>query len=94
MEYRQIGRGGPRISVLGVGSYLTLGMKTDEDASRAIVRQAYEAGINFFDTANAYNKGAAEEVLGRCLAELPRSDLFVITKVWAPMGTGPNDRGL
>ncbi len=94
MEYRQIGQWGPRVSVLGVGSYLTLGMKTDEAGSRAIVRQAYEAGINFFDTANAYNKGAAEEVLGRCLAELPRSDLFVITKVWAPMGSGPNDRGL
>ena len=94
MEYRQIGQWGPRVSVFGVGTFLTIGMKTDEAASRAIVRQAREAGINYFDTANAYNRGAAEEVLGRCLAEFPRSDLFVLTKVWAPMGQGPNDRGL
>jgi aryl-alcohol dehydrogenase-like predicted oxidoreductase len=94
MEYRQLGQWGPRVSVLGVGSYLTIGMKTDESASRAIVQQAYAAGINFFDTANAYNHGAAEEVLGRCLAEFPRSALFVLTKVFAPMGSGPNDHGL
>ena len=94
MEYRQIGRWGPRVSVLGVGSYLTIGMKTGEQDSRAIVRRAFDGGINFFDTANAYNRGAAEEVLGRCLADLPRAELFVETKVWAPMGTGANDRGL
>ena len=94
MEYRQLGQWGPRVSVLGVGSYLTIGMKTDEAGSRAIVERAYAAGINFFDTANAYNHGAAEEVLGRCLAGLPRSGLFVLTKVWAPMGDGPNERGL
>ncbi|MCC7358484.1 MAG: aldo/keto reductase family protein [Anaerolineales bacterium] len=94
MEYRQLGQWGPKVSVLGVGSYLTLGLKTNEAESRAIVRRAFEAGVNFFDTANAYNRGGAEEVLGRCLAEFPRSDYVLITKVWAPMGPGPNDRGL
>ena len=94
MEYRQVGQWGPRVSVLGVGSYLTIGMKTGEQDSRAIVRRAFDSGINFFDTANAYNRGAAEEVLGRCLADLPRPELFVLTKVWAPMGAGTNDRGL
>jgi aryl-alcohol dehydrogenase-like predicted oxidoreductase len=94
MEYRQLGKWGPRVSALGVGSYLTIGFKTDEESSKAIVRLAYENGINFFDTANAYHHGAAEEVLGRCLAEFPRSSLFVLTKAWAPMGPGPNDRGL
>ncbi len=94
MDYRSLGQWGPRVSVLSVGSYLTIGMKTDEAASRAIVRRAVEAGVNYFDTANAYNGGQAEEVLGRCLAEHPRSALFVLTKVWAPMGPGPNDRGL
>jgi aryl-alcohol dehydrogenase-like predicted oxidoreductase len=94
MEYRQLGHWGPRVSVFSVGSYLTLGMKTGEDESRQIVRRAIEAGINYFDTANAYNRGQAEEVLGRCLREHPRSDLFVLTKVWAPIGPGPNDRGL
>ena len=94
MRYRQLGKWGVRVSVLGVGSYLTIGFKTDEETSRAIVRLAYERGINYFDTANAYNNGKAEETLGRCLAEFPRSSLFVLTKVFAPMGSGPNDRGL
>ncbi len=94
MEYRQLGHWGPRVSALSVGSYLTLGMKTGDDDTFAIVRQAYEAGINYFDTANAYNRGAAEEVLGRALAQFPRSGVFVLTKVWAPMGPGTNDRGL
>jgi aryl-alcohol dehydrogenase-like predicted oxidoreductase len=94
MRYRQLGKWGVRVSVLGVGSYLTIGFKTDEETSRAIVRLAYERGINYFDTANAYNNGKAEETLGRCLAEFPRSSLFVLTKVFAPMGSGPNDCGL
>lgn len=94
MEYRQLGRWGARLSVLGLGSYLTIGYKVDEETSRRMVRVAYEAGVNFFDTANAYNTGGAEEVLGRCLADYPRSSLFVLTKVYAPMGEGPNDRGL
>jgi len=55
---------------------------------------AYENGINFFDTANAYHKGEAEKVLGKYLKAYSRSSLAVLSKVWAPMGTGPNDRGL
>ncbi len=94
MEYRQLGRWGPRVSVLGLGSYLTLGEKTDLATARQMVRQAYEAGINFFDTANGYAAGRAEEVLGACLADLPRSGVFVITKVFVPVGLGPNERGL
>jgi len=94
MLYRQLGKWGARLSVLGIGSYLTIGFKTDEPTSREIVRLAIERGINFFDTANAYNHGRAEEVLGRCLREHPRSSLFILTKVWAPMGEGPNDCGL
>ena len=94
MEYRQLGKWGINVSALGLGSYLTIGMTCDDDTSRQMVRAAYEAGINYFDTANAYNKGQAEHVLGKCLAEFPRSDLVVLTKVFAPMGDGPNDRGL
>ncbi|MBC7234460.1 MAG: aldo/keto reductase family protein [Chloroflexi bacterium] len=94
MEYRQLGKWGARLSVLGLGSYLTIGYKVDEDTSRRMVRTAYEHGINFFDTANAYHRGEAEKVLGRCLGEYPRSSFFLITKVFAPMGDGPNDRGL
>lgn len=94
MRYRQLGKWGARLSILGLGSYLTIGFKVDEDASREMVRVAYEKGINFFDTANAYNRGQAEIALGRCLKDYERSSLFVLTKVFAPMGEGPNDRGL
>ena len=94
MEYRHVGEWGLRISVLGLGSYLTIGFKAEAEASRDMVLRGYEGGINFFDTANAYNLGKAEEALGTYLAELPRSSLVVLTKVWAPMGEGPNDRGL
>ena len=94
MEYRQMGKWGVRLSCLGLGSYLTIGFKCDEKTSRETIRVAYDHGVNFFDTANAYHKGEAERVLGKCLAEYPRSSLVVLTKVWAPMGPGPNDRGL
>jgi len=94
MQYRQLGKWGVRVGSLGLGSYLTIGFTCDEKTSRDMVRVAYENGINYFDTANAYNAGEAERVLGRCLADFPRSDLVVLTKVWAPMGKGPNDRGL
>ena len=94
MEYRQLGKWGARISSLGLGSYLTIGFTSDEKTSREMVRKAYDAGINYFDTANAYARGDGEIMLGKCLADLPRSDVFVLTKVWAPMGDGPNDRGL
>ncbi len=73
MEYRQMGRSGLRLSVLGLGSYLTIGYKCDEETSRAMVRAAYEGGINFFDSANAYNTGEGERALGKCLKDYPRS---------------------
>ena len=94
MEYRQLGKWGTKVSSLGLGSYLTIGMTCNDDTSRDMVRAAYDAGINYFDTANAYNRGEGEIALGKQLAEFPRSDLVVLTKVWAPMGDGPNDRGL
>lgn len=94
MEYRPLGQWGVRVSALGLGSYLTVGYTCDDATSRRLIHTAYEQGVNYFDTANAYNNGEAEKTLGECLAELPRSELVVLTKVWAPMGTGPNDRGL
>ena len=94
MEYRQLGKWGAKVSSLGLGSYLTIGFTCDDETSRKMVRAAYDAGINYFDTANAYNHGEGEKALGKHLADYPRSDLFVLTKVWAPMGEGPNDRGL
>lgn len=94
MQYRKMGKHGVRLSTVGLGSYLTIGFKLDEKMSRETVKAAYDAGINFFDTANAYMTGAAETMLGKCLADYPRSSLFVLTKVFSPMGPGPNDKGL
>lgn len=94
MEYRPLGKWGVKVSSLGLGSYLTIGFTCDEATSREMVRLAYDNGINYFDTANAYARGDGERTLGRCLADFRRADLVVLTKVWAPMGDGPNDRGL
>jgi voltage-dependent potassium channel beta subunit len=94
MRYRTLGKSGVKLSVIGLGSYLTYGYKVNDETARRCVHAALDAGVNFFDTANAYNRGGAEEALGRILAETPRESYVLATKVWAPMGPGPNDRGL
>jgi aryl-alcohol dehydrogenase (NADP+) len=67
----------------------------DEEESRPFIRRALDLGINFFDTADMYSRGKSEEVLGRALRDFGRRDqLVVATKVYFPMGDGPNDRGL
>lgn len=94
MHYRKVGKWGVKISAIGLGSYLTVGYKINDEASRATVLRAYEGGVNFFDTADAYNKGAAEEALGEIFSDISRHTLFLLTKCWAPMSGEVNDRGL
>lgn len=94
MIYRQLGRHGLRVSVLGLGTHMNLGDRCDAAASRELVHTALDAGINLFDTANAYQDGDAERMLGACLAGQPRSSFVVLTKAGAAIGPGPNDRGL
>ncbi|MED4227166.1 aldo/keto reductase family protein [Neobacillus cucumis] len=94
MKYRKLGNSGLKVSEIGLGSWLTYGTAVEKDQSTACIHKAYEQGINFFDTANAYNKGAAEVVLGEALKEYPRSSYVLATKVYFSMGKGPNDRGL
>jgi len=94
MEYRCLGKWGVKVSCLGLGTYLTIGFTSDERTSRAMVKTAYENGVNYFDTANVYARGDAERALGKCLADYARSELVILSKVWAPMGDGPNDCGL
>nr|WP_263323285.1 aldo/keto reductase family protein [Neobacillus sp. Marseille-Q6967] len=94
MKYRNLGKSGLKVSELGLGSWLTYGTAVEKESSKACIHKAYELGINFFDTANAYNKGAAEIVLGEALKEYPRSSYVLATKVYFGMGKGPNDRGL
>ncbi len=94
MQYRPLGKWGAKLSAVGLGSYLTIGFKLDEEQSWETVKTAYDLGINFFDTADAYNLGEGERVIGKCLRQFPRHTYFLITKVHAPMGPEPNNRGL
>lgn len=102
MHYTKLGATGLDVSRLCLGC-MTFGIPDrgnhawtlDEAASRPILRQAIEAGINFFDTANVYSDGTSEEIVGRALKEYARRDEVVIaTKVHGRMRPGPNGAGL
>lgn len=94
MQYRHLGRAGVRVSAISLGSWLTYGNAVQEDTAIACVNRAYDLGVNFFDTANVYARGRAEEVVGRALRAYSRDSYVLATKVYFPMGDGPNDRGL
>lgn len=94
MRYRRLGKAGVRVSEIGLGNWLTHGGGIAEDAGRACIRRAWELGINFFDTADIYRKGAAEEFLGPELRQFRRQDIVLATKVFWPMSDNVNDRGL
>lgn len=94
MEYRQLGKQGLRVSEVCLGSWLTYGGATEADTARTCIERAYDLGINFFDTANVYAGGEAEKVVGQVLRQYPRESYVLATKVYFPMGQGPNDRGL
>ena len=94
MKYRKLGRYGLRVSELSVGSWISCDDLSALEKSAAIIRKAYECGINFFDTADAYSEGRAEIILGHALRDYPRDSYVLATKVFWPTGTGPNDRGL
>ncbi|NLY91620.1 MAG: aldo/keto reductase [Firmicutes bacterium] len=94
MEYRQLGKSGLRVSAIALGSWLTYGVSVEKERSLTCIKKAYELGVNFFDTANVYGRGAAETVMGEALQPYPRESYVLATKVYFPMGDGPNDRGL
>jgi voltage-dependent potassium channel beta subunit len=94
MQYRRLGRAGVRVSSIALGSWLTYGNSVAEGAAIQCIHKAYDIGVNFFDTANVYNQGAAEKVVGRALKDFSRDSFVLATKVYFPMGEGPNDRGL
>jgi aryl-alcohol dehydrogenase-like predicted oxidoreductase len=94
MEFRHLGRSGLKISEIAYGNWITHGSQVEEDQAVACVRAALDAGITTFDTADVYAEGRAESVLGRALAGQRREGLEIFTKVFWPVGPGPNDRGL
>ena len=91
MEYRLLGRTGVRVSQLCFGT-MSFGGDADEATSASLYASVRDAGINFFDTANEYNKGRSEEILGR-LAKGHREDLVIATKCFNPTGPDVNARG-
>jgi voltage-dependent potassium channel beta subunit len=93
MKYRNLGASGLKVSEISLGSWLTYGGVVDDNSAERCIHRAYELGVNFFDTANAYNRGAAEIVLGKALQGFRRDSLVIATKVFFPMGEGPNDKG-
>jgi len=99
MEFIRLGSTGLKVSRICLGC-MSFGSEFDwmipEDQSFAIVRKALDLGINFFDTADVYSRGESERILGRALQhfEARREDVIIATKVYQPVGPGPNDRGL
>ena len=94
MKYRRLGNSGLKVSEISLGSWLTYGGYVDKKQAISAIDKAYELGINFFDTANIYMNGEAERIVGEALGKYPRESYVLATKVWGPMGEGPNDRGL
>ncbi len=102
MEYRNLGRTGLKVSPLCLGS-MQFGWTANEELSFEILNAAYQAGINFIDTADIYSKwvegnpgGVAEKIIGNWMQKfsIPRHQVVIATKVRGQMGAGPNDEGL
>jgi aryl-alcohol dehydrogenase-like predicted oxidoreductase len=94
MNHRHLGNSGLKVSEFALGSWTTLGGSVDEAASARIVHRAFELGVNFFDTADVYVRGAAERALGAAIRELPREQIVVATKVMGRVWDGPLGAGL
>ena len=95
MEYRNLGKSGLKVSALSYGAWVTFGPQMNESIAADCMHRAYDAGVNFFDNAEVYADGVAEEIMGAVLAKTgwDRSSYIVSTKIfWG--GEGPNQRGL
>jgi voltage-dependent potassium channel beta subunit len=95
MEYRRLGRSGLKVSRIALGGWTTFGGSvTDEALAESIIEKAIEGGVNFFDQADIYAKGASETLMGKFLKKYNRNNLVVSSKCYWPMTEDPNDRGL
>jgi aryl-alcohol dehydrogenase-like predicted oxidoreductase len=94
MQYRNLGRSGLKVSVVGLGSWLTFGNTVDAAGTSRLVRAAFDRGVNLFDTADVYARGDGERALGAAIRGLPRHRLVLASKCFFPMSEDCNDRGL
>jgi aryl-alcohol dehydrogenase-like predicted oxidoreductase len=94
MRYRTLGSSDLEVSEVSLGSWLTFAGGVAFEQTRACTEAAFAAGINFFDTANVYGRGAAESAWGEILSSRARDSYVLATKVWGQMSDDPEDRGL
>jgi aryl-alcohol dehydrogenase-like predicted oxidoreductase len=94
MRYRRLGSSDLEVSEISLGSWLTFAGGVGFEQTRSCTEAAFEAGVNFFDTANVYGRGAAESAWGEILSGRPRDSYVLATKVWGQMSDDPADRGL
>ena len=95
MQYRRLGNAGLKVSAVSLGGWINFGeQKMGNDTAEAIIKTAYEAGVNFYDLADIYARGAAETQMGRVLKQYPRHTLVISSKVFWEMSDEVNDRGL
>jgi len=92
MQYNYLGKTGLQVSEVCLGT-MTFGNEADEDMSRQLMGRALDRGINFFDSAHNYNKGATEEIVGRWLPP-HRQEIILTSKIFFPAGGGMNDQGI
>ena len=94
MKYRNLGRSGLQVSEISLGSWTSYGGSLAQGDTSQIVQRAFELGVNLFDTADVYIRGAAETALGAAIRELPREQLVIATKCMGRVWDGPLGRGL
>ena len=89
-----MGLSGLKVSELSLGSWVTFGVQLDQQRATGIIHAAYKQGINYFDNADVYDLGQAEILMGQAIADLPRHELVISSKVFWPTQKSPNDWGL
>ena len=94
MNYRKMGGTGLKLSEISLGAWVTFGDQIDQEIATNLIHHAYDQGVNFFDNADVYANGKAEEVMGRAIQDLPRQGLVLSSKVYWRTMPGPNGKGL
>ena len=94
MKYRRVGTSGLRVSEIAYGSWLTFANQVELENAKTIIKKAFELGINYIDTADVYEQGAAETLLGQILPEYDRATYVVATKCYFPISDHETNKGL